>query len=162
MSNSPKVILMIESSRASGRALLRGIADYSHQRGSWSFSWEPGGLEKAWPMLQHSDAKGVILRDVDKVREVLAYGLPTVVIGHQQGAIRGVVNVVTDSAAIGRMAAEHLLGCGFKRFAYCGYARTPLENAHWSEVRRKSFSAQIKSAGYPAPRSFNLAMDTRV
>jgi hypothetical protein len=36
----PKVILLIESSRTSGRALLRGVADYSHHHGPWLFSWE--------------------------------------------------------------------------------------------------------------------------
>ena len=157
----PKVILMIESSRASGRALLHGIADYSHQWGPWSFSWETGGLEKAWPMLQDADVKGVILRDVDKLNEVLAYRLPTVVIGHQKTEIPGVVNVLTDSEAVGRMGADHLTGCGFKHFAYCGYARTPFENAEWSEVRREHFAARLREIGYPAPQRFNLAMDAR-
>jgi LacI family transcriptional regulator len=109
-------------------------------------------LEKAWPLFQKSDAKGVILRDVDKLKEVLACGLPTVVIGHQQTEVHGAVNVITDSAAIGRMGADHLLGCGFKHFAYCGYARTPSENAQWSEIRREHFTQRLIEAGYGAPR----------
>jgi len=161
MLKMPKVILMVESSRGSGRALLKGIAEYSHQSGPWSFSWETGGLEKAWPLFQNAGADGVILRDVDKVKEVLAYGLPTVVIGHQQTEIRGVVNVVTDSEAIGRMGADHLLACGFKHFAYCGYARTPSENAQWSEIRRENFAKRLIEAGQSEPSSFNLPMDVR-
>jgi LacI family transcriptional regulator len=91
----------------------------------------------------------------------LAWGLPTVVIGHQQREIRGVVNVSTDSEAIGRLGAEHLLGCGFKQFAYCGYARTPLESAQWADTRRKCFAAKIREAGFAPPVSFMLSMDAR-
>ena len=135
----PKVILLIESSRASGRALLRGMADYSHHHGPWSFSWEPAGLEKVQPLLETGEADGIILRDVAGAEEIMAYGLPTVVVGHRKTEIPGLVNVVTDSEAIGRMGAEHLLGCGFKHFAFCGYVKTPLENTTWAEMRREFF-----------------------
>src|SRR5215469_17541027 len=98
-----RIVLLVESSRGSGRALLRGIANYAHHHGPWSFYWEPGGLEKAWPALQHIEADGIILRDIKKVDEALASGLPAIVIGHGQSEIPGLVNVVTDSQAIGRM-----------------------------------------------------------
>src|SRR5262249_52192067 len=58
----PRVVLLIESSRASGRSLLRGIADYARLHGPWAFYWEPGGLEKAWPQLEYLRADGIILR----------------------------------------------------------------------------------------------------
>jgi len=160
MSRIPKVVLLIESSRASGRNLLQGIADYAHHHGPWSFYWEPGGLEKAWPVLKTFDADGIILRDVDKLDEVLAFGMPAVVVGHRSEEVSGLVNVVTDSAAIGRMAAEHLLHCGFRHFAFCGYASTPLEHAPWSELRRQSFSERITQAGFQPP-PHHLLLPTR-
>jgi len=141
----------VESSRGSGRALLRGIANYAHHHGPWSFYWEPGGLEKAWPALREMEADGIILRDVKKVDEALASGLPAVVIGHRQSEIPGLVNVITDSEAIGRMGAEHLVQCGFKHFAFCGYAGTPVEKTVWSEVRCESFGAYIHKAGFTKP-----------
>src|ERR1019366_6290358 len=147
----PKVILLIESSRASGRALLRGVADYSHHHGPWSFSWEPAGLEKVQPLLETGEADGIILRDVAGAEEIMAYGLPTVVVGHRKMEIPGLVNVVTDSEAIGRMGAEHLLGCGFKHFAFCGYVKTPLENTNWSGLRFKSFAATLAQSGFAPP-----------
>ena len=150
---TPKVILLIESSRASGRDLLRGVASYSHHHGPWSFYWEAGGLEKAWPMLRTLDANGVILRDTEKLDEVLALGRPAVVIGHSQQEVPGLVNVTTDSEAIGRMAAEHLLQCGFQHFAFCG-----AEDRPWSKLRGEHFAARIREAGqetlfYEAPRA---------
>ncbi len=153
----PKVILLVESSRGSGRALLRGIANYAHHRGPWSFYWEPGGLEKAWPTLRQIEADGIILRDVEKVDEALASGLPAVVIGHRQSEIPGLVNVVTDSEAIGRMAGEHLLHCGFKHFGFCGYTENSFERTAWSEIRAKFFAARIREAGFAAPRQYALS-----
>jgi LacI family transcriptional regulator len=152
---------LVESSRASGRALLCGIANYAHHQGPWSFYWEPGGLEKVWPVLRRSDADGIILRDTEKLEQVLDYGLPAVVIGHQHTEIPGLVNVVTDSEAIGRMGAEHLLACGFKHFAFCGYARASQENAPWSEIRRQYFSNHVVEAGFARPMHFALSMTTQ-
>jgi LacI family transcriptional regulator len=157
MSRVPKVILLIESSRASGRALLRGVADYSRHHGPWSFLWEPAGLEKVQPLLETGDADGIILRDVEQSEEITAYGIPTVVVGHHKAEIAGMVNVVTDSEAIGRMAAEHLLGCGFKHFAFCGYEKTSLENTTWVEARRESFCRRIQAAGFANPPQFKLS-----
>jgi len=144
----PKVLLLVESSRASGRALLQGIARYSRDHGPWSIYWEPGGLEKAWPRLKAIDLEGMILRDVGKLEEALAFGIPTVVFGHERAEVAGLVNVVTDSATIGRMGAEHLIACGFKNFAFCGLEETPSEHAAWSRLREASFTRRVEEAGF--------------
>lgn len=153
----PKVVLLVESSRESGRALLRGIANYAHHHGRWCFYWEPGGLEKASPALRQMEADGIILRDTEKVEEALAIGLPTVIIGHHQSEIAGQVNVVTDSEAIGRMGAEHLLQCGFKHFGFCGHLDSPMEKTSWSEVRAECFGSRIRKAGLTAPAQYALS-----
>ena len=100
-------------------------------------------MEKAWPKLKVLGVDGIILRDVDKLEEVLDLGIPAVVIGHSKTEVPGMVNVVTDSPAIGRIGAEHLLQCGFKHFAYCGYTGAP-----WSDLRRKFFVQRIRKAGF--------------
>jgi LacI family transcriptional regulator len=161
MPRVPKVILLIESSRASGRALFRGVADYARRHGPWSFLWEPAGLEKVQPLLETGNADGIILRDVEQAEEITAYGLPTVVVGHHQAEIASAVNVVTDSEAVGRMAAEHLLGCGFKYFAFCGYEKTSSENTTWVEARRESFCGRIQAAGFEHPPQFELSTTGR-
>ncbi len=158
MSRIPRVLLLVESSRGSWRSLLRGIAHYAHHHGPWSCYWEPAGLEKARPNLKALDLDGIILRDVEKLEEVLAFGIPAVVIGHGRTEVSGLVNVVTDSATIGQMAAEHLLACGFKRFAYIGCRVSHEEDVPWSELRRQSFADRIRHAGwssenFPVPQS---------
>jgi LacI family transcriptional regulator len=147
-SSIPKVVLLLESSRSSGRDMLRGVANYAHHYGPWSFYWEPAGLEKAWPLLKTLDADGIILRDVEKVEEVLASGIPAVVFGHSRMEIPGQVNVVTDSASIGSLAAEHLLNAGFRVFGYCGLDLSSIERTPWSQQRGESFSRCLRAAGY--------------
>jgi LacI family transcriptional regulator len=141
----PKVILLIESSRESGRAILRGIASYAYHHGPWSFYWEPAGLDKARRRLGALEANGTIARDVDMAprEKGLIRRLPGVVIGHRHKEVPGKVNVVTDSAAVAGMAAEHLIGCGFRHFGFCGY-----RNTSWSAARRDVFALKIREAGY--------------
>ena len=104
-------------------------------------------MEKAWPRLKSLDLQGIILRDVDKLKEVLSFGVPAVVVGHSKTEVAGMVNVITDSDAIGRMASEHLLACGFRNFAYCGLENTTLEKAPWSIDRKRAFAQRVVDAG---------------
>src|SRR4029078_10426127 len=134
----PKIILLIESSRSSGRSLLRGIAEYARHHGPWAFHWEPGGLEKAWPRLRTLDADGIILRDMDGLDEVLKYNIPTIVFGHRKRQVRGFSNIITDSRAVAKIAAEHLVDCGFQEFAFVGFNGLP-----WSDERKKGFDQAV-------------------
>jgi len=143
MAHSPRVILLIESSRAAGRALLSGIANYARHHGPWVFFWTAGGLQKAWAGNHSLDADGVILRDVELVEEVLARGIPAVIVGHSRSEVPGAANVITDSEAISRMAAEHLINCGFRHFAFCG-----LLDCSWAQLRQECFIKFIRKAGY--------------
>lgn len=142
MEQLPQVVLLLESSRGAGRALLRGFANYARHHGPWAFNWEPGGLNEIWPRLSRLNAQGVFLRDGKHIRKVLALDIPTVVVGHRKEDFPDVAHVVTDSESAGRLAAEHLLGCGFKYFAFCGPHRI-----RWSAARRESFHRHLKQFG---------------
>jgi len=148
VSHIPKVVLLVESSRASGRALLAGVADYAKYHGPWSFYWEPGGFETAWPVLKSLDADGIIMRDVDRLQEVLSLKIPVVVFGHKRREVSGVINVRTDSPQIGRMGADHLIQCGFKNFAFVGIANAPNESVIWSQSRQEHFARRVMELGF--------------
>lgn len=157
-----KVGLFIESSRASGRAVLLGVARYAHARSHWSVHWEPGGLERAWPRLSANEFDGILMRDVSLLKDVLNLGIPAAVVGHSSAEVPGLINVVTDSARIGTLAAEHLIGCGFQHFAFCGYQRKGPsrgeEDTSWSHARYLHFSQHLEAAGFAAPREHQLPM----
>ena len=149
---------MIESSRGFGRSLLRGIAKYSRIHGPWLFYNEPGGREKNLPNLNSWGANGAIIRDSTKKssRKILSLGLPTIVAVHIKEQYFHLPTILTDSALISKMAAEHLLDLGFRRFAYCG-----VYNTWWSQARAKVFGERIAEAGfetsfYKQPKSQTL------
>ncbi len=140
----PTVVLLLESSRASGRSLLRGISEYARHHGPWTFHWEAGGFEAFSRRLASLAADGIVLRDVDGVQEVLRYGIPAIVVGHHRQQVRGLSNVVTDSRMISRLAVEHLIDCGFRSFAFVGYPGNP-----WSDERRDAFAGLLRATGLP-------------
>lgn len=142
----PRVMLLVESSRSSGRELLHGIVNYARLQGPWSFYWEPRGMGQGAPAGDWRP-DGIILRDSERLEEMLAYRVPTVVVGHSKEQVPGVVNIITDSDRIGCMAAEHLLSCGLTSFAFCGFGNRP-----WSRARLQAFSDRIFREGFTASR----------
>ncbi len=138
----PKVMLLIESSRSSGRELLHGIVNYVRLQGPWSFYWEPRGMGQPAPAGDWRP-DGIILRDSERLDEILAYQVPTVVVGHSKEQVPGMVNIITDSDRISRIAAEHLLACGLTHFAFCGFGNRP-----WSRARLGAFADQLRKEGY--------------
>lgn len=144
---------MIETSRAYGRGVLRGIAKYSRMHGPWAFYSEPGGLAAALPKMKHWGADGIIMRDSGRGSEALKLGVPVIVSVHLKEHIKGTPFIDTNGVRIGRMAAEHLLDRGFQHFAFCGF-----DDLHWSRNRCENFSKRIAKAGlethiYKQPRS---------
>lgn len=140
MSESPRVILLLETSRAYGQQLQLGITKYSYTHGPWTFYREPGGRDRSLPKLESWMANGIIahVKDARMGKKILAMGIPAVIKGYR---VQGLPIILTDNEAIGKMAAEHLLGCGFRHFAYCGY-----DNLYWSRERGRAFAKRIAEA----------------
>jgi LacI family transcriptional regulator len=154
MPNIPKVVLLMETSRACGRGMQLGISKYSRLHGPWTFYRIPlfyRELQKKKETI--SDLKdwgpdGIIMGDtfyptkVQRAREIIKLGVPTIAIANEPN-IPGVVNVVANNDQIGPMAADHLLGCGLKHFACCGF-----DDVFWSVERGESFAAAVAEAGF--------------
>jgi LacI family transcriptional regulator len=106
------VALLVETSLASGRDILRGIARYVREHEPWALYHEPHGLEESVPRwLKSWKGDGIIARiQTRAMAQVLkASGIPVV-------NVLGVVPnlsfplVFVDNNAVARMAAAHLLG----------------------------------------------------
>src|SRR5688572_23349971 len=77
----PHVALIIETSLAPGREILRGVARYVREHGPWSTFLEPRSLEESVPgWLADWDGDGIIARVQNQpiARAVLAAGIATV------------------------------------------------------------------------------------
>ena len=136
MTKIPKVILLLETSRAFGRGLLTGIARYSKLNGPWSFYREPRSLQSAIPHLTKWNANGIVMRNSVISRQLMDLKLPTVMVLHETSRFGDSPVVTTDCLSVVRLAAEHLLSRGLRQFAYCG-----IDEFYWSEDRKKFFRA---------------------
>jgi LacI family transcriptional regulator len=138
------VALVIETSLASGRDILRGIARYVREYGPWSIYHEPRSLEESVPRwLRNWDGDGIIarLQNTRIAEAVASSGIPAVdVLGVVRRPELPLAHV--DNAAIARLAAEHFLERGFRRFGFCG-----LDGVNWSDERRTAFGQAVASAG---------------
>ena len=140
----PRVALLVESSRSYGREMLMGIARYLRIHGHWSVEFEesePWVKVPEW--FDRWKWDGVIARVQTPAiaRAVGALGVPVVDLS---GCLPDLPFPIirSDETVVGRMAAEHLLARGFKRFAYCG-----LNGFDWSERRRVAFEERLAAAG---------------
>lgn len=150
---NPHVALIIETTLASGRDILRGIARYVREHGPWSLFTAPRSLHEPVPSwLKHWEGDGIIARVQSRkmADAVAATGLPVVdVLGNVSSAGFPLVHV--DHAKVAQMAAEHLLALGLGHF---GFVDFPEES--WSQERRDAFIEAVRGTD-PNPTVFTLA-----
>lgn len=144
----PHVALIIETSLGSGRDILRGVARYVREHEPWALYHEPHGLEASVPQwLRRWNGDGIIARIQTRriAQQLAASGIPVVdVLGVVPECAFPLVSV--DNLAIARMAAEHLLERGFRRFGFFG-----IEGENWSEQRYAGFCAAVASIQSQVP-----------
>jgi len=155
VTGAPAVLLFVETSREFGRGLLYGIARYSRLHGPWRVYRRPAGLDSSLPEWKDLKIDGAIVRDVKMAEDLARSGFPVIFAQHNRESYAPHPAIITDSAAIGRVAAEHFLDRGFQHFAYCG-----LDDFIWSRRRARYFAERIERAGFsvdvyqqPAARS---------
>lgn len=145
----PQVALLLETSTEYGRGLLRGILRYARLHGPWSLRISPGHLRQELPKAATWDGHGIIARvgSPGLERLIRSVRVPCVISSLDEPrpltGIARVGEIRTDSGAIGRMGAAHLLDAGFRRFAFCGF-----DNCDWSRVREDSFTRFARERGF--------------
>ncbi|MGD9635455.1 MAG: substrate-binding domain-containing protein [Pirellulales bacterium] len=120
--HTPKIALLIETSKSYGRGILRGIDRYVKEHVPWSLYLEPralGTLPPPW--LGRWKGDGIIARISDpKIAEiVLNVDLPTVNLSSAMPDLKFPC-IESSPRTQARMAACHLLERGFQNFAFCG------------------------------------------
>lgn len=149
MKKTLKIMILIESSRAFGRNLLKGISQYTRLYGPWEiyrvppFYRDPFGKENALAMIHDWGADGLILRENKGFKDKIHPDIPTVISSESEEYIPGCGHIIGDHEAIGKMAAEHLIQLGFKHFAFCGF-----DDMYWSRKRCKGFCETVEARGY--------------
>ena len=160
---TPRVLLLIESSREFGRALLAGIAEYARFHGPWSiytyppFFRDPAGNRRLLTRMKRTGIDGIIAREMSEITVIRRMRIPAIfasTIEPEKGVPRHSFPVITtDNARVSELAAEHLLEGGYVNFAYCGYDEIP-----WSQLRGQYFAKVVATRGsqthfYRQPRT---------
>jgi LacI family transcriptional regulator len=148
----PKIVLLVEHSRAFGRGILYGIAKYSRLHGPWAFYRHPPYYMEAWGprktlswlknIVRKFDADGVIMRAARNAEAVLETDLPVIVLDVNE-QIPDLANILCSDIEIGRVGAEYMLNRGFRHFAYCGF-----DDMRWSRERSAGFCERVKETGF--------------
>ncbi|UCD51300.1 MAG: DNA-binding transcriptional regulator [Phycisphaerales bacterium] len=140
------VAILVETARAYGRGVIRGIARYNRERGRWSTYFQPQGLgDPPPPWIKKWKGDGIIARidNATTARIVAKVGVPVVNLRSTLPDL-GFPFIGADNQAVARLAAEHLLERGFRQFGLCGYRR----GYHLGfDVRQLSFIEYVERAG---------------
>ncbi|MBI1369616.1 MAG: helix-turn-helix domain-containing protein [Planctomycetes bacterium] len=158
MTHRPKVALLIESSRAYGRGLLRGIAAYARTHGRWSiFHQERAQADDVPDWLHKWKGDGVIARIETPrlISQLQKLNLPTIDLRGLHD-VPGIPLIETNDQSVVRLAIDHLLERGFTQFAYCGFAGTNYSDRRLRYLREllaaRGVEAAIFNGSGGAPR----------
>ncbi|GHC57468.1 XylR family transcriptional regulator [Roseibacillus persicicus] len=156
MSEQLRIAVLIETSRAYGRGIFHGIADYSRAHGPWSFTVQERDLRGGIPeWIQTWEGDGILCRAFNpELAELLAKAPCPVVDLYGRMQHPDIPWLDTNPDGIAKMAVEFYLNAAFTQFAYCGF-----HGLWFSDQREKAFVALLKKLGFPcsvyeAPANF--------
>ena len=129
------------------RQLVEGIARFSTERGDWSLQMTSGVPFLTAAFMDEWRGDGFIGGVTPRWhRKLTRDGIPYVNIS-SQFARMPVPAVVVDNEAVGRLAAEHLMGKGLRHFAVVGFKQDC--RLTW---RCEGFRRRIEGEGLPCER----------
>jgi LacI family transcriptional regulator len=163
MSTKVQVAIAFALSEPHHVRILQGIKSFAERQGNWAFTFSPEEYGSSIAALKRWPGHGIFATVTTEREARLARNMHVPVV-NLSGALRkpGLPRVMVDQEAMGRMAADHLLGRGFRHFGYFGVRRL------WSAQQRKhGFLRRVKEAGgdcavletASSPRSLRSAQD---
>jgi LacI family transcriptional regulator len=133
------------------RRMIQGVVAYVREQADWDLYIEEGPLDRL-SKLPKWDGDGTIVNFDERGPATAARGLKMPVVGVGSGhgwydPASRIPYFATDNAAIGELAASHLLDCGVSRLACYGDRRNRLHP--WCEDRIQSFRQRAQLADVP-------------
>ncbi len=132
-----QVALLIETSNAYARGLLRGVVTYIREHQPWSlYLAEHGRGDRPPAWLADWRGDGIIARiETPPVAQALRRKKMPIIDVSAARLLPAVPWFETDDAGVAQVAFEHLRQRGLKRFAFCGDPRF-----NWSNWRAEHFA----------------------
>lgn len=141
--NVKRIALLLQSGMAFDRAIARGVGEYIRNHRGWVILMDPM-MDVSKEGLTHWNPDGIIV-DVHSpgIEAALNLGkVPVVGVGSYCEKADGHLDipiVTSNQEEIGRMAARHFIGKGFRNFAFCPGD----EKATWCRQRREGFAEEL-------------------
>ena len=146
-----QVALIYDATRTYDVKVMTGVAAYLREGANWSVYIEETALkDQKLPNLRSWHGDGVIANfDHPKIVEaVMDSHLPAVAFGSGYGWYKPSLRipyVFTNNEEIARLAANHMIDCGFRHFAYYGGTKTRISG--WSVERERAFTEFVRRRG---------------
>ena len=144
-SANARVAVLIESSRAYGRGLLLGVAQYAQERAHWRMDYQERELQSGLPpWLNQWKGQGILARIEDDAmtQGLLKVGVPVVNL-RRIGRGTTIPAVHTDDAQVVRLVVEHLAERAFQHFGFCGFP-----GVDYSDVRSALLVQELALKGF--------------
>ena len=139
------IALLVDGSRAYGRGIFRGVAEFAGEQDDWLILPQERNLSDSLPKWLKSNRVDGIIAFIPNARfekDLRKLGIPVVdVRGEGFGANMHVFD--SDPEEIARMASEFFGRAGFVNFAFCGYP-----GVFFSDRRQAAFVQQIGERGH--------------
>ncbi|MDO4584069.1 MAG: DNA-binding transcriptional regulator [Planctomycetia bacterium] len=138
-----RVVVIIETTRAYSREVIRGIARYNREHGDWMVEFSPRGLEdhsSLWLKDWRADGIFARINSTTFMETILETGIPTIdlrrTILHPK-----IPQIGPDDRKVTELLFHHFRQLGFLSFGFLGVRAEP----HTSmAIRRKSFAELVK------------------
>ena len=144
-----RLLFITDYSDSYANRLLKGIINYSKDKGQWSISRMPThhkqaiGIEGILEVARKWEINVVIgtFEDDDDISMLRDNGI-IVIAQDFKKMLNGVPNITGNYIGTGQMAARYFIDKGFSRFGFFG-----LKDVCWSDERYEGFRKEIKSQG---------------
>lgn len=145
-----RLLFITDYSDSYANRLLKGIIDFSKEKGQWSICRMPSyykqniGMEGILKVAKEWEIDVVIgtFEDGDDIKMLLKNGI-IVLAQDFKKRLNGIPNITGDYKGTGRMAARYYLDRGFHNFGFFG-----LKDVCWSDERFEGFFKEISKQGF--------------
>jgi LacI family transcriptional regulator len=144
----PHVLVLIAGTHASHLKILRGVLHFIQLHSPWALDVRMGREGEPTSFdFENWKVSGIIANDMPPplAEAALARGTPVIVINDIWREGKPIARISCDNRAIAHTAATHLVGAGFRSFAFVGEA----SGLWWSRERGKAFVEDISGRGFP-------------
>lgn len=144
-----RLLFITDYSDSFGNRLLKGIIDYSKDKGQWSICRMPTyhkqsiGIDGILEVALEWEIDVIIgtFEDGDDIGMLRDNGI-AVIAQDFKNRLHGIPNITGDYKGTGKMGARYFIDRGFRHFGFFG-----LKNACWSDERYEGFYKEIQAHG---------------